>query len=61
MRYVTDRCKALGMISLHVLIIYVQQLRETCSGPGGIGDSAEVSIYLNNCNQPSMMMYQSYS
>ena len=61
MRYVTDRCKALGMISLHVLIIYVQQLREACSGPGGIGDSAEVSIYLNNCNQPSMMMYQSYS
>ena len=61
MKYVTYRCKALGMISLHVLIINVQQLREACSGPGGIGDSAEVSIYLSNCNQPSMMMYQSYS
>ena len=35
------------MISLHVLIINVHQLREACSGPGGIGDSAEaeVSIY----------------
>ena len=34
MKYVTDRCKALGMISLHVLIINVQQLREaSCSAP----------------------------
>ena len=57
MRYVNDRCKALGMISLDVLIINVQQLREACSGPGGIGDSDEVSINLSNCNQPSMVMY----